>query len=291
LEVTGDVGKQQYLEIICVKVRVPAWTSSQKSFSTRVSNRKTNIGKIMKTMWKLAMLVCLGSLAASQASANLIFNGDFEAGNTGFSSDYAYIAPGTLSPVGAPDYSSGGSAYTLWDEGTYSVGTDPNSLHASWASFGDHTTGTGNMMIVNGAASPVSVWQGTLTSALVVGQTYEFSAWVANLYPPPVGLGTTPTAPAELQFSIGGNQIGASFTAPGVGVWSEFTATFVAGSEPIAVLDLNTVPNGNDFALDDISLTVVPEPTTMTIVIAGALLLLSLKAGSLRMLRKTNRKA
>ena len=243
----------------------------------------------MKTTGKLAVLFCLGGLAASQASANLIFNGDFSAGNTGFTSDYTYIAPGTVNPPGAPD--QGQSDYTLWDEGTYSVGTDPNSLHASWASFGDHTTGTGNMMIVNGAASPVSVWQGTLTSALVVGQTYEFSAWVANLYPPPVGVGTTPTAPAQLQFSIGGNQVGASFTAPGVGVWSEFTATFVAGSEPIAVLDLNTLPNGNDFALDDISLTVVPEPTTMTIVIAGALLLLSFKASSLRMLRKTNRKA
>ena len=239
----------------------------------------------MKTMWKLAMLVCLGSLAASQASANLIFNGDFEAGNTGFTSDYTYIAPGTLSPVGAPD-NPGGSAYTLWDEGTYSVGTDPNALHASWASFGDNTTGTGNMLIVNGAASPVSVWQGTLSSALVAGQTYEFSAWVANLYPPPVGSETIPTAPAQLQFSIGGNQIGTSFTAPGVGVWSEFTATFVAGSEPIAVLDLNTVPNGNDFALDDISLislTAVPEPTTM---IAGVLLLLPFGASTLRILRR-----
>ena len=235
-------------------------------------------------MWKLAMLVCLGSLAASQASANLIFNGDFEAGNTGFSSDYTYIAPGTVNPPGAPD--QGQSDYTLWDEGTYSVGTDPNSLHASWAIFGDHTTGIGDMMIVNGAASPVSVWQGTLTSALVVGQTYEFSAWVANLFPPPVGVGTSPTAPAQLQFSIGGNQIGASFTAPGVGVWSEFTATFVAGSEPIAVLDLNTVPNGNDFALDDISLislTAVPEPTTM---IAGVLLLLPFGASTLRILRR-----
>jgi len=239
----------------------------------------------MKTTRKLAMLGCLGALTVSQASANLVINGDFEAGNTGFTSDYTYIAPGTLSPVGAPD-NPGGSAYTLWDEGTYSVGTDPNALHASWASFGDNTTGTGNMLIVNGAASPVSVWQGTLSSALVAGQTYEFSAWVANLYPPPVGSETIPTAPAQLQFSIGGNQIGTSFTAPGVGVWSEFTATFVAGSEPIAVLDLNTVPNGNDFALDDISLislTAVPEPTTM---IAGVLLLLPFGASTLRILRR-----
>jgi hypothetical protein len=234
----------------------------------------------MKATLKLAILICLGGLAVSQASANLVVNGDFSAGNSGFTSDYNYIAPGTLNPPGAPD--QGQSDYTLWDEGTYSIGTDPHSLHASWASFAA-PGGSGNMMIVNGAASPVNVWQGTLSSALVVGQTYEFSAWVANLYPPPVGLGTTPTAPAQLQFSIGGNQIGTSFTAPGVGVWSEFTATFVAGTEPIGVLDLNTVPNGNDFALDDISLVAVPEPTTM---VAGALLLLPFGASSLRILRK-----
>jgi len=42
-------------------------------------------------------------------------------------------------------------------------------------------------------------------------------------------------------------------------VWSEFTATFLAGIEPIAVLDLQTAPNGNDFALDDISIKVVPN--------------------------------
>jgi len=231
----------------------------------------------MKATLKLAILICLGGLAVSQASANLVVNGDFEAGNTGFTSDYLYAGiAGTPSPITV-------NANTLWDEGTYSVGTDPNLFHSLWASFGDHTTGTGNMLLVNGAASPVTVWQGTLSSPLVVGQTYEFSAWVANLYPPPVGLGTTPTAPALLQFSIGGNQIGTSFTASGVGVWSEFTATFVAGTEPIGVLDLNTVPNGNDFALDDISLVAVPEPTTM---VAGALLLLPFGASSLRILRK-----
>ena len=223
----------------------------------------------MKTTLKLAVLICLGALAVSQASANLVVNGDFSAGNSGFISDYTYVIPVNNT--------------ALWPEGTYSVVTDPNLVHYLWASFGDHTTGTGNMMVVNGAASSVSVWQGTLTTALIAGQTYEFSAWVANLFPPPVGLGTTPTAPAQLKFSIGGNQIGTSFTAPGVGVWSEFNATFVAGSAPIAVLDLNTVPNGNDFVLDDISLVAVPEPTTM---IAGELLLLPFGASTLRILRK-----
>jgi cobalamin biosynthesis protein CbiG len=78
-----------------------------------------------------------------------------------------------------------------------------------------------------------------------------------------------------LQFSIGGNTIGSVYTAPGVGVWSEFTATFVAGIEPIAVLDLNTAPNGNDFAVDDISIIAVPEPAMLALAgLSGLSLLL-----------------
>ena len=218
------------------------------------------------------LLIGVGSLTVSQASAmNMILNGNFSSGNTGFTSSYNYIAPGTPNPGDSPD--PGGSDYTLWDEGTYSVGTNPNSFHASWASFGDHTTGTGNMLIVNGAASQVTVWQGTLSSTLVVGQTYQFSAWVANLYPPPVGLGTTPTAPAQLQFSIGGGMIGGMFSAPGVGVWSVLSSTFIAGSvnPAIAVVDLETAANGNDFALDDISIVAVPEPTTLALAGLGGL--------------------
>ena len=218
---------------------------------------------------KFGLLIGLGVLTVSQAWAqNLVINGDFGVGNIGFTSGYIYAGvAGTPAPIS-------GNANTLWDEGTYSVGTDPFSFHSSWTSFGDHTTGTGNMLIVNGDANPVNVWQGTLSSPLVAGQTYEFSAWVANLYPPPVGLGTTPINPAQLQFSVGGSTIGSIYTAPGVGVWSEFTATFVAGIEPVAVLDLQTAPNGNDFALDDISIIAVPEPGTLALFAGSGLLAL-----------------
>lgn len=222
-------------------------------------------------MNKFPLLIGVGALTASQALAQTIINGNFESGNTGFTSDYTYIAPGSQNPPDAPDPS--GFDYALWDAGTYSVGTNPHSFHASWASFGDHTTGTGNMLIVNGAASPVTIWQGTLSSALISGMTYEFSAWVANLYPPNQG----PVAPAQLNFSVGGNAIGTTYTAPDVAVWHQFTATFVAGNAPVAVLDLNTAANGNDFALDDISLTAVPEPTSLVLTGLGGLGVLLLR--------------
>ena len=47
--------------------------------------------------------------------------------------------------------------------------------------------------------------------------------------------------------------------------------------------DINVVASGNDFVLDDISVTAVPEPTTC---IAGALLLLPFGASTLRSLRR-----
>jgi hypothetical protein len=131
------------------------------------------------------------------------------------------------------------------------------------------------MMVVNGSGDATkTVWSGTVSPSLSIGTTYQFSAWVANVYF---------NNPANLQFSFGGNILG-TISPTGVGVWQQFTATFVAAAnQSSGLLDLVTAPDGNDFAVDDISLTAVPEPTTM---IAGALLLLPFGASTLRMLRK-----
>ncbi len=217
-------------------------------------------GVKMKTLCSLLVSACLLPLMATVASAqNYVVNGNFELGNIDFSSAYTYAGTaGTPAPFDQ-------NPNTLWDEGTYSVGTNPNAFHSSWASFGDHTTGTGNMLLVNGAETPVNIWTGSLTQNLVIGQTYSFSAWLANLYPPPVSPGTTPTAPAELQFSVDGNMLGSSVaTATGVGNWTQFTASFVATdtAPAISVFDWETAANGNDFALDDISIVATPEPTS-----------------------------
>jgi hypothetical protein len=233
--------------------------------------RKVNMERIMKTTLKLAVLICLGALAVSQASANLVINGDFESGNTGFTSGYTYVIP--LAP--APS----GNLNTLWDEATYTVYNNINAVHSSWT-FGpaaDHTTtGPGNMLIVNGDTKfGVPVWQGTLSAPLTAGGTYNFSAWVANIYA---------VSPAQLTFSVDGITLG-SITPLGTGIWQQFSATFVAPytGAPLGLVNINTQANGNDFVLDDISVTAVPEPTTM---IAGALLLLPFGASTLRILRK-----
>ncbi len=76
-------------------------------------------------------------------SINLIENGDFENGNTGFSSDYNYAPPGV-------DLISGG---------TYTVASSPDIVSSILPPCVDHTTGDGQMMIVNGDGNTgANVW-------------------------------------------------------------------------------------------------------------------------------------
>jgi gliding motility-associated-like protein len=165
---------------------------------------------------------------------NLVVNGDFEAGNTGFSSSYTYVSgPGSLVP-----------------ESVYAISTDPFHEHPGAVSFGDHTTGSGNMMAINGASSPISVWCETIS--VTPFTDYNFSAWVANWSSADVG----PGAPL-LQFQINGVLIGTPFASTAApGIWTNFFATWNSGvstTATICIYDEVTVLGGNDFALDDIT--------------------------------------
>ncbi len=226
----------------------------------------------MKKVFGIFCLVML-ALGAAAAFAVPIPNGDFSSGNTDFTSGYTYF-PVPLTP--ANSYSGSSTPASLYDEKTYGVGTDPGAYHVAWAHFGDHTTGTGNMMIVNGSTDVgTQVWGQPVSPATIgvtAGTTYYFSAWLASIYP---SVGQSPIAPATLAFSINGNQVGSNFTltAP-VGTWQLFFVPWVADSSTatLSLVNRNTVASGNDFALDDISFgtrSPVPEPTTVLLLGLG----------------------
>ncbi len=189
--------------------------------------------------------LCLFTTGAM--AGNIVVNGDFSGGNTGFTTGYNLAV-----------------SNNCWPETTYNVVVNPQNCHSLWSSFGDHTTGTGNMMVVNGATSAnVSVWSETVTVA--ANTAYDFSAWVASVYP---------SSPAVLDFSINGVQVGSDFTASTTpGLWQEFTTPWNSGVNTTAVLnivDRNTAASGNDFALDDISLgNVAPTPEPGYFVFTG----------------------
>ena len=192
-----------------------------------------------------------------QENNNLVLNGDFEQGNYGFISDYQYQPPLNTS------------------EGVYYVGTNSNLWNAGMNSCGDHTTGNGKMLMVNGSTTANAIiWSETIT--VKPNMNYAFSSWLQSL---------DIVNPAQLQFSINGKVIGNIFTANSNScVWNRFYATWNSGNSTTAIISIinkNTLVQGNDFGLDDIAfseiktlsdsvkITVLPAPITKKDTILG----------------------
>ncbi|MFA8437210.1 MAG: hypothetical protein ACEPOZ_22095, partial [Marinifilaceae bacterium] len=173
-------------------------------------------------------------------SIEMIQNGDFSQGNTGFSSEYGYVATASSS--------------ALWDEGKYAVGTNPNNYHSNFSSCSDYIgPAPDNMMIINGAPDEgVEIWSQTIN--VIPNTYYAFSTWFTSVHP---------DNPAELQFSIDGVLMGAPFKLSGTTCeWEEFYALWHSGSSTtadISIVNKNTIRSGNDYALDGISFNELKE--------------------------------
>lgn len=191
-------------------------------------------------------------LSSTSESAELFTNGDFEAGVTGFTSDYAF----------------NGVSNTL--EGQYAVVDSPLDVHPSWANFGDNSSGSGLMLTANGSTTAgLAVWRQTV--AVVPGEDYTFSAWAANNFM---------NNPAALSFRANDVEILSLQLTSALGSWTNVTTVLNAGaasSIEFEIVDTATFGNGNDFALDDISLDgpvpVVPEPGALALMCCSVLLL------------------
>jgi hypothetical protein len=195
---------------------------------------------------------CFAS-ATTSLSTEMVKNGKFDLGNDGsFSSEYTYqpYLPGDTS-LHRP-------------EGKYAIGTDPQDYHMYfWGR--DHTTNTGNFMIINGVPSSVA-WKQQITD-LVPGTRYYFSAWAISL--------NNSTPFAQLQFRINGVQVGSFVTLPGrpqmdnppynwLQFYGDWTAPENTTSALLEIIDLQTALAGNDFGLDDISFGTL-SPTLMSL--------------------------
>ena len=99
-------------------------------------------------------------------SQNLVFNGDFSAGNSGFTSDYGF--------VNAPNVTGA--------QGKIGVVTNPNAWLSTNSNCGDHTSGSGNMMVVDGsianAGNDMVYFQAV---PVTPNKNYSFSYWVQSL--------------------------------------------------------------------------------------------------------------
>ncbi|NVO21699.1 MAG: hypothetical protein HXX13_18510, partial [Bacteroidetes bacterium] len=183
--------------------------------------------------------------AFTSVTVELVTNGTFTAGNTGFTSDYTYW----------PDIA--GNNELVPDNGTngYSVGTNGQNFHPNfWGQ--DHTNnsvGPRNFMLVNGHGT-LTIWKEILT--ISPNTDYYFSAWASSLN----SIGPF----ANLKFSINGIQVGNS-TGPLPSRsqnnnppfnWTQFYGNWNSGTSTTALLeivDLENAAGGNDFGIDDIS--------------------------------------
>ncbi len=164
----------------------------------------------------------------SLSGPQLVLNGNFEAGNSGFTSAYTnWTGSGNMS------------------EGRYRITNNPQSIHSGFANCQDNSGG-GDMMVVNAASTPVNIWCQTIN--VLPNETYAFSAAITSV---------VAQNPAILRFRVNGQLIGNNFTAPAVNCsWANFFALWESGANTTAqvcINNQNTAQSGNDFAIDDIS--------------------------------------
>jgi hypothetical protein len=175
-----------------------------------------------------------GASSTSRSDVNLVINGDFANGNTDFKSQYSATV-GLGSPA------------------AYGVATNPIDLGSEWPDMSAHDERNGNMLIVNGATTAnLAVWSQKIDVA--PESKYVFAMWVATLY----------TFPATFDIEANGHVIGTVNAPVNVGHWKHRSVNWSSGATStvkLAIVDTNMSFDGNDFALDDISLSGPPDAT------------------------------
>ncbi|MEZ5045831.1 MAG: SdrD B-like domain-containing protein [Chitinophagaceae bacterium] len=134
--------------------------------------------------------------------------------------------------------------------GSYGFTTNPSTVYGSWPSFGDITTGTGNMMWFSDDQTPISnrkSWYQTYS--VVAGDNYTFAVYARNLLS---GSGQTPT----IKLTANGSQIGTATTLNYNNGWTLIAATYTpttSGNVEFAIVLSN---NGvyYDYVLDNVQL-------------------------------------
>ena len=176
-------------------------------------------------------------------------------GYAGVDTDYEYVSweNGLLGDDNVQHYAIGTNARWYSNHSVFGIETGMFDM-------GDHTTGDGNYMIVNGATSSYKrVWEYTVD--VTPGVEYQFQVYVTALYMYPYGDAPDSQKP-KLRLKINNSNVGPIYTVPwngNSGQWAAWTQNWTAGANvttaTITIIDNCYEGNGNDFGLDDISFT------------------------------------
>ncbi|MBQ7697297.1 MAG: hypothetical protein IJT35_01790 [Paludibacteraceae bacterium] len=187
---------------------------------------------------------------------NLIVNGDFEQGNTGFTTDYTWMEPNEVNP---------GNANRHINPGKYSIVDYPLQVNWPWA----RCTYDGKMMVVDGKNDSKNNDVFRTEVDVLPNRWYAFSCEVSTISHAP-----SISSVASLQFYINGvtfseihhpdtmmGQGGGAYT---VCRWKKIYQLWYSDNNDhivISLQDHNGVGGGNDFAVDNLRFLPVCEAT------------------------------
>ncbi len=257
-----------------------AWEKKGANSTSRTNNTVTVLGINEFSPWTMS-----GS-AENIDGDGLSNDADADDDNDGIPDDVENIScavfyedfgtgsyPGGALPAGYTTYNYRGdiAAYANFpnalNDGDYAIATRVNEPEGSWqANLGDHTDGSGYMMVVNASFDPGDFYNRTVTVSQ--NTTYKFSAWLVNANSTanqtfcesePNGF-ILPNVRYEIRDLDNASAVIASYDTGDIartGSWQNYNFEFNTGTSTnieVVLINNNTGGCGNDLALDDISL-------------------------------------
>jgi len=232
----------------------------------------------------IAAAALTGALVmAGGANAAVIFSEDFSGYDTANIAHGAHGASSTSGNTISTDYSyrvpghgnTSGDADSMYDEGTWTIGTNPVDVHNLWVDSPQDNP----FLMLNGSTNdsvpPPTAYE---SNGVAVGAgTYSYSYDLLNLCCNANGPAGTPSL-LQLWYFNGVdptpiNILPLSQTSSAINGWTHISGTFSIGAPGgtirLGLSDITSIASGNDFGVDNITLANAPEPAEWSLMILG----------------------
>ncbi len=184
----------------------------------------------------LASVFAASPCLAVGINQELVVNGNFDAGSFGFTSEYLYQS----------DKICNAGEYTVTKD-LWNVRINGDARCKPFARCGDHTTGSGNMLVADGSRQQ-AIWKQRIVNIDKEGE-YKFEFYATYV-------SDSGDRGPKFQVLINGRELDVVDLVPDPCRWQKFVVMWESESATTADISIVTTKNEvywNDFALDDIS--------------------------------------